>query len=61
MVIEQINKEDVLATLCTGANVYRLNVKNDAVINLKTKTVNTIVNDLAKSKDYVYFTTKVSE
>ena len=58
MVIEQINKEDVLATLCTGVSVYRLNVKEDKISNLKTKSINTIVNDLAKDKDYVYFTVK---
>lgn len=60
MIIEQINKEDVLATLCTGATVYRLNVNKDTLTNLKSKSINTIINDLAKD-DYVYFTVKVSE
>ena len=60
MIIEQIKKEEVLQTLCTGATVYRLNVNNDNITNLKTKSINTIINDLDKD-DYVYFTVKVSE
>lgn len=58
MIIEQIEKEKVLETLCKGTTVYRLNVKEDKISNLKTKSINTIVNDLAKDKDYVYFTVK---
>lgn len=60
MIIEQINASDVLETLCTGVSVYRMNVNKEVIINLKSMSISTIINNLTKD-DYVYFTVKVSE
>lgn len=60
MIIEQIKASDVLETLCTGVSVYRMNVNKEVVTNLKSKSINTIINDLTKD-DFVYFTVKASE
>lgn len=60
MVIEQINREDVLDRLCQRVTVYRLNTETDSLANLKSYSINKIISNL-ESDNYVYFTVKVSE
>ena len=58
--IVQIDKEEVLTTLCKGVEVYRFNVDDNKIASLKEKSIKTITNDMAKDI-YVYFILEVSE
>lgn len=58
--IKQINKYQIMKFLIDDKPVYRLNIENETLADLKTKSINTIKND-AEKDCYLYFTVEDTE
>lgn len=53
--IRQLEKSEVIPAICNNVEVIRVNINKMIACDLRSKTINTILNDFEKA-DYIYFT-----